>query len=152
MFLPAELKRWTKELQFDMRCKAICRDFDRECEFLQGTYNGAAFNMDRYFIVLKGSLRPPLNLVPRSWKQPSWCRYGDSDAETEFLELLLEPACVFWRKVPMCTLQFYFGKSATGYCSLWASQKAPSPHPQEGLFYLFWTNAAKFQISQNKIR
>ena len=45
MFLPAELKRWTKELQFDMRCKAICPDFDRECEFLQGTYNGAAFNM-----------------------------------------------------------------------------------------------------------
>ena len=28
----------------DMRCKAIYRDFDRECEFLQGTYNGAAFN------------------------------------------------------------------------------------------------------------
>ena len=26
-----------------MRCKVICRDFDRECEFLQGTYNGAAF-------------------------------------------------------------------------------------------------------------
>ena len=34
-----------KELQFDMRCKAICQDFDRECEFLQGTYNGTAFNM-----------------------------------------------------------------------------------------------------------
>ena len=28
-----------------MRCKAIGRDFDRECEFLQGTYNGAAFDM-----------------------------------------------------------------------------------------------------------
>ena len=28
-----------------MRCKAIGRDFDRECEFLQGTYNGAVFNM-----------------------------------------------------------------------------------------------------------
>ena len=28
-----------------MQFKAICRDFDRECEFLQGTYNGAAFNM-----------------------------------------------------------------------------------------------------------
>ena len=28
-----------------MRCKAIGRDFDRGCEFLQGTYNGAAFNM-----------------------------------------------------------------------------------------------------------
>ena len=38
MLLPAELKRWTKALQFDMRCKAICRDFDRECEFLQGIY------------------------------------------------------------------------------------------------------------------
>ena len=32
-------------LQFDMRCKAIGRDFDRECEFLQSTYNGAAFDM-----------------------------------------------------------------------------------------------------------
>ena len=29
----------TKALQFDMRCEAICRDFDCECEFLQGTYN-----------------------------------------------------------------------------------------------------------------
>ena len=29
----------------DTRCKAICRDFDRECEFLQGTYNGAALIM-----------------------------------------------------------------------------------------------------------
>ena len=32
-------------LQFVMRCKAIGRDFDRECEFLQSTYNGAAFDM-----------------------------------------------------------------------------------------------------------
>ena len=64
----------------------------------------------------------------------------------------LEPTCVFCRKVPMCTLQFDFGKSATCYCSLWASQKAPSLHPQEGLFCLFWTNAAMFRISQNKIR
>ena len=28
----------------------------------------------------------------------------------EFLQLLLEPVCVFWRKVPMCTQQYYFGK------------------------------------------
>ena len=28
----------------------------------------------------------------------------------------------------MFTLQFYFGKSAAVYCSLWASQKAPVPH------------------------
>ena len=34
-----------KALQFDMRCKVIGRDFDRECEFLQGRYNGAAFNI-----------------------------------------------------------------------------------------------------------
>ena len=43
MFLPAELKRYTKVLQFDMHCKAIGRDFDRGCEFLPGTYNGAAY-------------------------------------------------------------------------------------------------------------
>ena len=45
MFLSAELKRWTKVLQFDMLCKAIGRDFDREYEFLHGTYSGAAFDM-----------------------------------------------------------------------------------------------------------
>ena len=28
-----------------MRCKVIGRDFDRGCEFLQGTYNSAAFDM-----------------------------------------------------------------------------------------------------------
>ena len=32
-----------------MRCKAICRNFDRECEFLQGAFNGAAFNMALLF-------------------------------------------------------------------------------------------------------
>ena len=45
MLLPAELNRLTKALQFDMRCKAIGRDFNCECAFLQGTYNGAAFDM-----------------------------------------------------------------------------------------------------------
>ena len=34
----------------------------------------------------------------------------------------------------MFIVQFYFGKLAVGYCSLWASQKAPGPHPQEDLF------------------
>ena len=41
MFLPAELKRWTKAFQFDMRCKVIGRDFYRGCEFLQGMYRSA---------------------------------------------------------------------------------------------------------------
>jgi len=33
------------------------------------------------------------------------------------VQLLLESLLVFWRKVPMYTLQFHFGKSAAGYCS-----------------------------------
>ena len=40
----------------------------------------------------------------------------------------------------MCTLQFYFGKLATGYYSIWAHQKASSPHPQESLLCHFSTN------------
>ena len=28
-----------------MRCKAIGRDFKHECEFLQSTYKGVAFDM-----------------------------------------------------------------------------------------------------------
>ena len=60
------------------------------------------------------SLRPPLNLVRSSWKWQSRCQDGDGDTETEFLQLLQEPVRVFWRKVPMFTLQFYFGKSAAG--------------------------------------
>ena len=43
------------------------------------------------------------------------CRDGDVDAETEFFQPLLEPSCVFCRKVPMHTVQFYSGKLATGY-------------------------------------
>ena len=34
----------------------------------------------------------------------------------------------------MFTLQFYFGKSAAGYCSLWARQKVPGPHPKKASF------------------
>ena len=52
----------------------------------------------------------------------------------EFLQLLLEPVCIFWRKVPMFTLQFYFGKSAADYCSLWASQKVPDHTPKNASF------------------
>jgi len=45
MFLPPELKTQMKALQFDMCCKVIGRDFDCECAFLQGTYNGATFDI-----------------------------------------------------------------------------------------------------------
>ena len=84
------------------------------------------------------SLRPPLNFMLSSWKLQSWCRDsngdGNGDTETEFLQLLQEPFCVFWRKAPLFTVEFYFGKSAAGYCSLWASQKAPGPHPKMACF------------------
>ena len=43
LFLPAELKRRTKQLQFDVHCKAIGGNFDCGCGFLQDTYNGAVF-------------------------------------------------------------------------------------------------------------
>ena len=46
-------------------------------------------------------------------KWQSECQDGDVDTETEFFPLLLEPVCVYWRKVPICTFQFYFGKLAT---------------------------------------
>ena len=36
------------------------------------------------------------------------------------------------RYIPMRTLQIYFGKSATGYCSLWASQRVHHRTPKKG--------------------
>ena len=45
LFLPAGLKRRTKALQFDVRCKAFGRNFDCGCGFFQDTYNGATINM-----------------------------------------------------------------------------------------------------------
>ena len=96
---------------------------------------------------LEGSLESAMYLVSRWWKWLSWCRYGDSDAEMEFLELLLESACVFWRKVPMCTLQCYFGKSATGYCSLWQAKKRLHYTP-----YLSILNQCSYVLNFPKIK
>ena len=43
LLLQVVLTEWSYIVP-QVRCKAICLYFDRECEFLQGTCNGAAFN------------------------------------------------------------------------------------------------------------
>lgn len=45
MFLPAELRRGTKALHFDVHYKDVCQTFDRGCRFLQDAHNSAVFNM-----------------------------------------------------------------------------------------------------------
>jgi len=52
----------------------------------------------------------------------------------EFGVALAGVIVVFWRKVPMCTLQFYFGKLAAGYCSVLRQLKSTFPTPPKKEF------------------
>ena len=48
----------------------------------------------------------------------SMCRDDDDGCRRGFHVALAGAFLVFWRKVLMRTLQFNFGKSVTGYCSI----------------------------------
>ena len=50
----------------------------------------------------------------------------------------------------ICSCQASF-VAVFDHSSLWASQKVLSPHPQKGLFCLFWTNAAMLQNKISKV-
>ena len=78
-----------------MRCKAICRDFDRECEFLQGTNNGAAFNK-LMALSLQKPLRQLMNII--------WTRYCQA-VVAEHWQLKPE---AYWVRLPATAGLFTF--------------------------------------------